>query len=124
MLSHAGITSVINETPTLYHLLFDICDQWYEIGQLLQVDYNVLDDLKQSQDNDKNKLIKVIEIWERTQPSPVTRETVNTVVESLIARMHQKRKLSKLLLLSNDVASYQGFRERKENLVTTAWACA
>ena len=84
------------------------------------MDCNVLDDLKQSQDNDKNKLRKVIEIWEHTQPFPVTRETVNTAVESLIAmnneiasRIHQNRKLSKLLLLSNNVASYPGFREKK-----------
>ena len=109
----SGITSILKETPTEYepfHLLRSISDKWYDIGLSLQVRRNVLDEIKQSQDNDKTNLKKVTNIWRDTKPSPDTWETIITAVESPvinnkeIADMIRNRlKISKLLLLSNDV---------------------
>ena len=62
----SGITSILKEFPderVLFNLVYDISDQWYDIGLSLQVCRNVLDDLKQSEDDDETKLKKVLNIW-------------------------------------------------------------
>ena len=109
----SGITSILKETPTQFHLVYQlsaISDKWYDIGLSLQVCRNVLDEIKQSQDNDETNLKKVTNIWRDTKPSPDTWETIITAVESPVInnkkiadRIRQYLKLSKLLLLSNDV---------------------
>ena len=109
----SGITSILKETPTeheLFYRLRDIRHKWYDIGLSLQVRRNVLDDLKQSQDDDETKLKKVLNIWEETKSSSFTWETVITAAESPVINNKEiadsiRRYLqsSKLLLLSNDV---------------------
>ena len=110
----SDITSVLKETPTKYELnsvLFNVSDKWYDIGLSLQVYHNVLDDLIQSERDDK--LLAVIDNFLTTEPSPVTWETVITAIESpivndketadLIRHYLSTGKSIKLLLLSNEV---------------------
>ena len=107
------ITSILKETPTeflLRPLLLDIRHKWYDIGLSLQVPRNVLDDLKQSQDDDVGNLFEVINVWKHTQPSLVTWETVISDIESpkikeqeIADMIRQHLKLSKILLLSNNI---------------------
>ena len=63
-------------------LLSGISDKWYDIGLSLKVCRNFLDDLKQSERNDK--LFAVIDNFLTTQPSPVTWETLITTIENPI----------------------------------------
>ena len=110
----SDITSLLKETPTKYELnsvLFNVSDKWYDIGLSLQVYRNVLDDLIQSERDDK--LLAVIDKVLTTEPSPVTWETVITAIESpivndketadLIRHYLSTGKSNKLLLLSNEV---------------------
>ena len=109
----SDITSILKETPTeneLFNLLYDISDKWYDIGLSLQVHRNVLDEIKQSEDNDETKLEKVINMWEDTKSSSTTWETIITAAESSVINnkeiadmIRQYLKFSKLLLLSNEV---------------------
>ena len=109
----SDIISILKETPDENELLdvfILISDQWYDIGLSLQVRHNVLDEIKQSEDNDETKLKKVINIWKDTKSSSTTWETIITAVESPVInnkeiadRTCQYLKLSKLLLLSNEV---------------------
>ena len=110
----SDITSILKETPTKYELnsvLFNVTDKWYDIGLSLQVYPNVLDDLIQSERDDK--LLAVIDNFLTTEPSPVTWETVITAIESpivndketanLIRHYLSTGKSNKLLLLSNEL---------------------
>ena len=109
----SGITSIFKEFPderVLFNLLYDISDQWYDIGLSLQVRRNVLDDLKQSEDDDETKLKKVMNIWEDTKSSSTTWETMITAMESptinnkeIADYIRQYLQFSKLLLLSNEI---------------------
>ena len=109
----SGITSILKETPDegeLFSALVGISDKWYDIGLSLQVRRNVLDEIKQSEDNDVTKLEKVTNIWEETKPSPDTWETMITAMESPVINnkeiadmIRHRLKISKLLLLSNEV---------------------
>ena len=109
----SGITSILKEFPderVLFNLLYDISDQWYDIGLSLQVRRNVLDDLKQSEDDDETKLKKVMNIWEDTKSSSTTWETMITAMESptinnkeIADYIRQYLQFSKLLLLSNEI---------------------
>ena len=112
----SGITSILKETPTkselleLFRLLIGISDKWYDIGLSLQVLHNVLDEIKQSEDNDETKLVKVTNIWRDTKSSSNTWETMITAVESPVINnkviadeIRQYLQSSKLLLLSNEV---------------------
>ena len=111
----SGITSILKEFPderVLFNLLYDISDQWYDIGLSLQVCHNVLDDLKQSEDDDETKLKKVMNIWEDTKSSSTTWETMITAMESptinnkeIADYIRQYLQFSKLLLLSNEIVS-------------------
>ena len=109
------ITSILKETPTkseLFNLLFGIREKWYDIGLSLQVRRSVLDEIKQSEDNNYTKLNKLINVWKETQPSPDTWETVITSIESPIVnkkviadliRQYLSTGKSNKLLLSNEV---------------------
>ena len=109
----SGITSILKETPDeyeLFSLLRSISDKWYDIGLSLQVRRNVLDEIKQSQDNDETNLKKVTNIWRDTKSSPDTWETIITAVESPVINnkeiadsIRHLLKISKLLLLSNEI---------------------
>ena len=79
------ITNILKEAPNedvLINLFADIYDKWYEIGLSLKVPRNVLDNFKKSNDDDLEKLRKVIFSWKNTQPSSVTWETVITTIKS------------------------------------------
>ena len=88
----------------------DISDKWYDLGLSLQIYSNVLDDLKESDDSNKAKLKRVVNIWKDTKSSSTTWKTVIAAVESPFVNnketadeICQYLKLSKLLLLSNEV---------------------
>ena len=110
----SDITSILKEIPTKYELnsvLFNVSDKWYDIGLSLQVRRNVLDDLIQSERDDK--LLAVIDNFLTTEPSPVTWETVITAIEGpivndketadLIRQYLSTGKNNKILILSNEV---------------------
>ena len=81
----SDITNILKEAPNedvLINLFADIHDKWYEIGLNLKVPRTVLDNFKKSNDDDLEKLRKVIFSWKNTQPSPVTWETVITTIKS------------------------------------------
>ena len=108
----SDITSILKETPTeneLYDLLYDIRHKWYDIGLSLQVRRNVLNDLKESKDDDPTKLVKVISVSIDAKSSSTTWETMITAAESPVIsnkeiadRIRQYLQSSKLLLLSNE----------------------
>ena len=84
--------------------------KWYDIGLSLQVRCNVLDDLKQSEDDNETKLKKVVDIWEEAKSSPDTWETMITAVESptinekeISDEIREYLQHSKLLLLRYEV---------------------
>ena len=109
----SGITSILKEIPNelvLLSLLIDIRHKWYDIGLSLQVRRNVLDEIKQSEDNDVTKLMKVIDISKETKSSSNTWETIITAAESPVIdnkeiadEIRRQLQFSKLLLLSNEV---------------------
>ena len=79
------ITSILKETPNEDELFFFLCiisHKWYDIGLLLQVRRNVLNDLKQSEGFNSVKLKKVIKILKDTNSSSFTWQTVITAMES------------------------------------------
>ena len=81
----SDITNILKEAPNedvLINLFADIHDKWYEIGLNLKVPRTVLDNFKKSDDDDLQKLRKVIFSWKNTQPSPVTWETVIITINS------------------------------------------
>ena len=81
----SDITSILKETPDkdeLYDLLVGISDKWYDIGLSLQVRRDFLDDLKNSQEDDEDKVIAVIDNFLINKPCSVTWETVITAIES------------------------------------------
>ena len=94
----------------LLFFLSDISDKWYDIGLSLQVRRNVLDVLKQKDDDNITKLQEVINKWKNAKLSPFTWETVITALESSIIsnkeiadKICQDLHFSKFLLLGNDV---------------------
>ena len=109
----SGISSISKETPNEYQILsrlIGISDKWYDIGLSLQVRRNVLDEIKQSEDNDVTKLKKVVNIWQDAKSSSTTWETMITAAESPVINnkeiadeIRQYLQFSKLLLLSNEV---------------------
>ena len=109
----SDITSILKETPNedeLLNLLFDISDKWYDIGLSLQVRRNVLDNLKETRNDNIYNLIAVIHNFLISQPSSVNWVTVITAIEGPIINnqkiadeIRQRLKFSKLLLLSNEV---------------------
>ena len=74
----------------MFRLLLSIDNQWYEIGQALQVPDNVLDALKLNPDHNLFKLSEVIKCWLTTQPSPITWETVIVAIENPIVNFKMK----------------------------------
>ena len=81
----SDITSILKKTPNERELLcplIDISHKWYDIGLLLKVPRNVLDDLKQSENDNITKVKKVINIWKGTERSSVTWKMVITAMES------------------------------------------
>ena len=80
----SDITSILKEIPTkyeLFELLNSISDKWYDIGLSLQVRHNVLKDLKNSQEDDIENLIVVIDNF---LTKFVTFEEVITAIEGPI----------------------------------------
>ena len=104
----SDITSILKETPDeddLVHRLLGIEDNWYRIGESLQVHCNDLDHIKHSQDNNIARLRKVLKI-----SLHVTWEKVITAIEGPIVKNKKKAmeichhlKLGKLSLLSSEV---------------------
>ena len=98
------ITIILKESPDvdeLFSLISGISDKWYDIGLLLQVHCNVLDDLKKSEDSNETKLMNLINIWKDTKSSSTSWETVIAAVESPVInnkeiadKIYQELKLS------------------------------
>ena len=84
---YAGTPDILN-TPRDEHilvkLLANIIDQWYLIGTALKSSNNVLNGLLTSPQDNKVKLIQVINTWLTSQPSPVIWETVISAIEGEI----------------------------------------
>ena len=59
----------------------NISHQWYVIGTALRVSDDVLNGLQKSPEDNKFKLIQVINTWLTSQPSPVTWKTVISALE-------------------------------------------
>ena len=81
---YAGTRDILNTPPDehiLVKLLVNISNQWRLIGTALKVSNDVLNGLKSSQEENKVKLIEVIQSWLTSQPSPVTWETVISAIE-------------------------------------------
>ena len=84
---YAGSPDILNATPdehNLLELLADISDQWYVIGKALRVSNDVLNGLQKSPEDNKFKLIQVINTWLTSQPSPVTWKTMISTLEGKI----------------------------------------
>ena len=78
----------------LLRLLFNIAENWYEIGEAINVSLNLLSALKFTKKHNYYKLNDVLESWELYQPSPVTWETVISAVEGPI--VNNKRKANEI----------------------------
>ena len=59
----------------------NISYQWYVIGTALRVSDDVLNGLQKSPEDNKFKLIQVINTWLTSQPSPITWKTVISALE-------------------------------------------
>ena len=84
---NAGNPDILKNAPDehkLVELLPDMDYQWYEIGEALHVSFSVLSGLRISQEANKVKLGEVIHIWQISQASPFTWETVISVIEGRI----------------------------------------
>ena len=68
----------------LISLLTEICFEWEMIGTALDVPLYVLGSLRISNQDDKAKLIRVIESWFYKIPTEVTWERVLTAIEGPI----------------------------------------
>ena len=62
----------------------DISHQWYVIGTALRVSDDVLNGLQKSPEDNKFKLIQVINTWLTSQSSPVTWKTMISTLEGKI----------------------------------------
>lgn len=81
-------------------LLTEICFEWEMIGTALDVPSDVLGSLRSSRDDDKIKLIRVIESWFYALPTELTWNAVLTAIEGPIVN---KRSVGKKIrdFLSN-----------------------
>ena len=85
--------AILREAPNksdLLDLLADISNKWYDVGLGFKVGHNSLESLKKEVESDVTKLSKVIECWISTQSSPVTWETVISVIEGPIVNNKTK----------------------------------
>ena len=86
---------VLKKAPDKYDLLerlASIQDKWHEIGLALRVDSSVLNGARNEQ-NDINKLFKIIENWiATTDSSLITWETIIIAVEGPIVSNKTKAK--------------------------------
>ena len=106
----SDISNILKKTPNeedLFSLVYTVSDKWYDIGISLQVRRDVLDDLRQSEDDNLTKLSKVINIWKDTKSSSVTWEKIISVMEDPVIDkreiadgIRQNLKASELSLLS------------------------
>ena len=85
--------SILKEAPNksvLLNLLADISSNWYVIGLSFEIDHNNLESINNEMGHDIIKLSKVIECWIHTQSSPVTWETVISVIEGPVVNNKEK----------------------------------
>ena len=97
----------LNTAPNEYNLLellVDINDQWYVIGKALRVANDVLNGLQKSPEDNKFKLIQVINTWLASQSSPVTWKTVISTLEG---------KLVNNLAKANEICDHLGLSRRQ-----------
>ena len=79
--------AILKEAPNksdLLNLLADISNNWYVIGLGFNISHYNLESINNEKGHDITKLSKVIECWISTQSSPVTWETVISVIEGKI----------------------------------------
>ena len=79
--------AILKEAPdknVLLNLLANISNNWYVIGLGFDIGHNNLESINNEMGRDITKLSKVIECWISTQSSPVTWETVISVIEGHI----------------------------------------
>ena len=89
------ISDILKEAPDkhdLLNLLADIDDKWYEIGLSLKVGDNVLNGLESEKRKNVIKLNEILQIWITTKSSPVTWDTVITVMKGRLVNNVQKAK--------------------------------
>ena len=87
-LFYAGtdILTIAPDEDNLVKLLVNISNQWYVIGKALRVSINDLNGLLNGPQDNKVKLIQVINTWFTSQPSPITWGTVISAIEGNIVR--------------------------------------
>lgn len=68
----------------LVNLLIGIRHEWEAIGTALDIETSVLSDLRQSNVDNKVKLIRIIENWFETMPTDITWQTVLDAIEGPI----------------------------------------
>ena len=86
-------SDILKENPShcdLLNLLADINNKWKDIGLALSLPQNFIEGLEKVLDSDNVKLSKVITEWIDTMPSPVTWETIISVVEGPIVNNQRK----------------------------------
>lgn len=84
------ILNKAHQKSVLLNLLANISNNWYDIGLGFGIDQNNLESIKNEMGSDNTKLSKVIECWISTQSSPVTWETVISVIEGPIVNNRTK----------------------------------
>ena len=87
------ISDILKEAPNkhdLLNLLADIDDKWYEIGLSLKVGDNVLNGLESEKRKNIIKLDLVLQSWMTAKSSPVTWDTVITVMKKPLVNNIQK----------------------------------
>ena len=88
---------MIKKEPNKYELLqllSNIAENWYEIGEAINVSLNLLSGLIFNNKHNYYKLNDVLDSWKLYQPSPVTWETVISAVEGPI--VNNKRKANEI----------------------------
>ena len=73
-------------------MLADHSHMWHKIGVALEVRGDVLGGLSHSNDDDMDKLCKVLQSWKETLSSPVTWENIIDVLNSRIVNLRAVAK--------------------------------
>ena len=74
----------MSDVSEVLTLLADIANKWEEIGMALKIQYTVLDQLTMGIYDNLTRLAMITQSWIETKSTPVTWETMISVVEGPI----------------------------------------
>ena len=86
------------EKHTLLRMLSSVTTKWFEIGDLLGVDYNTIEGLHYSNYSDQVKMSKMLQSWLDNKPTPVTWDNIINVIEGPLQKESLAIDIHKFLM--------------------------